>query len=97
MLTINPEIGIAANGDLTLRFTRGETLGHTVTIPCDDKGLRLIKLVLVARSRGETKLGQAGNPTQSMIQAWLASDKFNREQAKIEAERQVVAELVSIF
>lgn len=86
-LSINPEIGLAANGDISLRFSSANSLGHSVSIPCDEKGLRIIKLILVARDRGEIRLGESGNPTQSMVLEWLKNDQFQREQAKREIEK----------
>lgn len=41
--------------------------GHSIVLPLTLEGLLLIRTILQARARGETKIGQSGAPTQAQI------------------------------
>jgi hypothetical protein len=80
----NPTISLAANGKLLLLIPSSGNdkfslkLFHSVEIPNNELGLRLLNYVLTARNSGKTKLGQDGNPTQEMIKLWL-NNKFEQD------------------
>lgn len=91
----DPTISLAANGKLALTITSdseansGFHLGHTIEIPNNENGLRIINQILSARNDGKSKLGQAGNPTQEMIKLWLAN-KF--EQDRLTARQEMLSD-----
>lgn len=48
---------------------------HVITIPCTEKGLRLLRSVLQRYVTGGTKkIGYDESPTQWQIEAWLKAD-----------------------
>lgn len=99
-MSSEPTISIAASGNLKLTFRKPDinslTPMHSVEIPNSERGLALLRHVLVARQSGASKLGQAGNPTQAMIQLWLQNkfeeDLLTKRMAEKEADDLVLAE-----
>ena len=80
--------------------------GHTITIPCDINGLRVLKEILRAKEfvcLGEsvdgkniakaTKLGSFARPTQAMVDAFLRSQELEKENAR----KQDLKEIASMF
>ena len=48
---------------------------HTITVPCTEKGLRLLRKVLQKYASGGTKkIGHDESPTQWQVEAWLKAD-----------------------
>lgn len=92
-MSSEPTIGLASSGKLRLTFWRPDVdnfpaRSHSIELPNTDKGLALLNWILSSRGRGQTQLGQDGNPTQHVIEMWLANKKetdaiTKREQDKI--------------
>lgn len=68
-----PRVALDANGQLAMTIPHRIYGGfdHTITLPCDENGLRLMRRILAARASGKVKIGQDGNPTQSVVELWL--------------------------
>lgn len=80
--------------------------GHSVTIPCDINGLRVLKEILRAKQfvalgakvdgqaiAKATKLGSFSKPTQAMVDAFLKSQILEKENAR----KQELKEIAQMF
>lgn len=92
-----PTISLAASGNINIHFHHALGGLHTVEIPHNINGMRLIMQILKARDKHETRIGELGNPTQAIIDAWLKSKKEQDMQAKQEQEAQSTIELLELF
>lgn len=100
----NPsELTLTLSGN---NFQAKDSSGHTVTIPCDINGLRVIKEILRAKDfvnlgakvdgasvAKATKLGSMSRPTQAMVNAFLRSQELEKENQK----KQELQEIASMF
>lgn len=94
-------IALGTNGELALTIPHDTqaSLDHTIQLPCDENGLRLIRRILAARDAGQVKLGQNGKPTQSTVDAWLKNKNEvdlitkREEAAKLEAAKREAEKL----
>jgi len=92
---LNPTIALSVNGNIDVTFYSGMIGQHTVEIPMNANGMRLIKQILTAREQAQTRLGELGNPTQAIIDAWLKSKKVQDEQEAAERAKQAHDEFMS--
>lgn len=52
---------------------------HTLTIPCNEAGLRVLRRILVARSYDDKPtIGKESSPIQYLVDAWLQDHEVNR-------------------
>lgn len=90
----DPSISLSPSGGLVLTFPHNALVSHSVEIPSDENGLRLLRMILNERKSGKTKLGQNGNPTQAMIQLWL-KDKYEKDAITLREEMKLAKEELS--
>src|SRR5882672_10329246 len=82
-------IGLSAKGDIEAHIH-----SHSVTIPCNEKGVRLLKELCQARVYNPNgKLGTHGKPTQEMIDEFLKNQQLEKENKR----QQELAEIAAIF
>ena len=60
------EISLGADGRLLLHLPM-----HIVALPLGETGVALLRHILQSASDGQRGIGEAGNPTQHDINAWL--------------------------
>lgn len=102
-MTNIPELTLTIHGN---SFQAKDSSGHSVTIPCDINGLRVIKEILRAKEfvklgakvdgasiAKATKLGSMARPTQAMVNAFLRSQELEKENAK----KQELQEIANMF
>jgi len=88
------QILLSLSGDIM--YATDEVTNHTVAIPCDLNGLRLLKLLLRAKQaipKKDQKLGSPAMPTQRMVEEFLKSKKLEEEVA----EEEQLKELKELF
>jgi len=96
-MLLAPTITLAASGNIAVHFYHAENSLHTVEIPHNLNGMRLLHQILKARDQHQTRLGELGNPTQAIVDAWLKSKKVQDEQEKLEREKQNLSDLLELF
>lgn len=63
-------------------LTATDESGHSVNIPCDVNGVRMLKLMLTAKQlEPNGKLGSNAKMTQDMINAFLKSIELEKQNA----------------
>lgn len=66
------QLSLTSSGELS-----ADIGGHSVTVPCSLAGLIFLRGVLHAQARApEAKIGTEAKPTQSMVEAFLATHKI---------------------
>jgi len=97
-----PTIGLASSGKLRLTFWRADVdnlpaRSHSIELPNSERGLALLNWILSSRGRGQTQLGQDGNPTQHVIEQWLANKKETDAITKREDDKRKDDEVLACF
>ena len=79
----NPTLTLSLRGN---NFLATDTSGHTVSLPCDVNGLRVLKLMLRAKElQPKPKLGTSNQPTQRMVDEFLRNKQLEEDLKEIEA------------
>jgi hypothetical protein len=84
------QILLSLSGDIM--YATDEATKHTVAIPCDINGLRLLKLLLRAKQaipKEQQKLGSKAMPTQRMVEEFLKNKKLEEEVEQEEILKQL--------
>ena len=87
LTALAPTISLSASGNINIHFHHALGGLHTVEIPHNLNGMRLMHQILKARDQHETRLGELGNPTQAIVDAWLKNKKIQDEQDRQEREK----------
>ncbi len=86
-----PTLTLSLRGN---NFLATDTSGHTVSLPCDVNGLRVLKLMLRAKElQPKPKLGTSNQPTQRMVDEFLRNKQLEEDLKEIE----VMNELKELF
>lgn len=92
-----PTIALSASGNIAISFAGPLGGFHTVEIPMNANGMRLINQILKARDKSQTRLGELGNPTQFIIDVWLNSKREQDQQELEEKQQREHEELLEMF
>lgn len=71
------EVSLGPSGALCVHFE-----GHSVSVPCDERGARIIRRILRQReAHGVRPIANATTPIQYMVDQWLRDDAQQRADA----------------
>lgn len=74
-----PSLVLSLNGNNLLAT---DSSGHSIRVPCDINGLRLLKELLKAKELNPGKIGTTATPTQGMVNEFLKSKEMEKENEK---------------
>lgn len=83
-------IALSASGFVLTVPSTLEGRSHTIQVPGDEAGVKIIRKVLTERQKAFAKLeiGHAASPTQAMVQEWLRQDRTARAEAALRASEE---------
>lgn len=103
LTSMSTSLEITLHGNMLLAT---DASGHSVSVPCDVNGLRVLKEILRAKEfvalgakvdgasvAKATKLGSFAKPTQAMVNAFLKSQQLEKENAR----KQELKEIAEMF
>lgn len=81
------ELTLSLHGET---FKTVDSSGHSIFVPANLNGLRLLKEILRAKALNPSgKLGTNANPTQAMVEAFLKNVQLEKENALIEDQHEL--------